>query len=261
MDILNLLPSVYEKFILYTLIFARISTMLTTFILLHRDMITTRIILSLSSILSFYVLLLYPPKQFGYDYFSLQMLIQVMTQMFIGFVSALILNIVFEVFVALGQVISTQIGLSMASLIEPRLGMITSLTHFYVILISLIFLFLNGHLFILKVLVDSFVTLPLFYQFVSQHAMMDILNYSSIIFSGSIVLSITIIITILLTNIALAVVTKFAPQFNLFSIGINISLIIGLLLIYLTFSTLVDKGEYLIQNGLNFLQNTLLKLA
>ncbi len=69
----------------------------------------------------------------NYDVFSFQMLLFVATQFFIGFVSGFIINIVFDVFLALGQVISLQIGLSMASLIDPRFGSITSLTQFYML--------------------------------------------------------------------------------------------------------------------------------
>lgn len=240
--------------------FTRISAFLSTFILFRRDSITLRITISLSAILAVYVVLIDPTKQASTDVLSIPIFIQMLYQVFIGFISALILNIIFEVFVALGQIIATEIGLSIASLMDPRFGGITSLTHFYVITTSLIFLLLNGHLFALKAIVDSFVALPLYHTFVPKTLITDILTYSSIIFSSSVLLSITIIMTVLLTNISLAVMTKFAPQFNLFSIGINITLIIGLFSLYLTFDVLVEKTMVLIQEGLQFLTLTLAKI-
>ncbi len=260
METINLVPSFYENFIMFGLVFFRIASLLTMFSLFRREMITSRIIISLSAILAFYVVMLNKNPVFSFDLFSLNMLLQLMLQVFLGFLGGFILNLVFEVFAALGQLVSTQIGLSLASLIDPRFGNITSLTHFYLIATALIFLFLNGHLFILKTIVDSFNILPLNQSISIKNLIPEILQYSSVIFSGSILLSITIVIAVLLTNIALAVMTKFAPQFNIFSVGINMTLIFGLICIYLTFEMFVEKGTFLIQECLNFLSNTYAKL-
>lgn len=260
MDIIKLLPTVYAKFILFVLIFTRISTLLASFVLLRRELITSRIILSLSTILSLYVLSAYSGHPVTYDVFSIELVIQMLLQSFIGLLSGLILNIVFETFVSAGQIISTQIGLSTVSLIDPRFGSITTLTHFYVITASLIFLFLNGHLFAIKAIVDSFNVLPLYQHIMPANLVMSVLNYAGIIFSGAISLSITIIIVLMLTNISLAMMTKFAPQFNLFSIGINMQLVIGLICIYLTFGLFIDNSSNLVRECVAFLQQSFIKM-
>lgn len=222
MDIIQLIPLVYNKFILFVLIFTRISALLTFFVLFRRDLITGRIIISLASILSLYILLLYPNMSVQYGLFSISMLVQIFIQAVIGLISGLFLNVIFEVFVVAGQVISTQAGLSVASLIDQRFGFITSLTHFYIITVTLLFLLLNGHLFVIKTLADSFSVMPVDQIFLPSHMMAQVLSYSSILFSGAVTLSITIVIVLLMTNIALAVMTKFAPQFNLFFLSVSI---------------------------------------
>jgi flagellar biosynthesis protein FliR len=257
MDIIQLIPQVYEKFALYVLIFTRISAMLTTFVLLKRDLITGRIIIALSSILSIYVFLLYPPMQITYDMFSLQWLIHILFQALLGLVSGIILNIIFDVFVGVGQVISTQIGLGMASLIDPRFGYITSLTHFYMITTTLLFLYLNGHLFAIKTILDSFTVMPVNYAAIPSDLLHSVLIYAGIIFKGSVMLSITLVIVLLLTNITLAIMTKFAPQFNLFSIGINMELVLGLFCIYITYQLFVDHSMNLINECLNYFYQSL----
>ena len=86
--------------------------MLYTFIIFRHEVITGRIIITLASVLALYIVILSPAPQTGYDVFSLQMLGQELMQVMIGFAAGLILNIAFEVFVVLGQIISTQVGLS-----------------------------------------------------------------------------------------------------------------------------------------------------
>jgi flagellar biosynthesis protein FliR len=254
MEILNLLPGLYEKFLIFLLIFTRISALLTTFVLFRREMVTSRMIISLSVILSLYVLMDANQQLYIADMFSLTMFIQEIFQILIGFLAGLVLNIVFEIFVGIGQIVSTQIGLSMASLIDLRFGYITSLTHFYVILGTIVFLSLNGHLFAIKLIMDSFSIIPLTYQGVPGGIFLGIANYASVIFSGSIMLCITVIVVIMTTNIAIAIMSKFAPQFNLFTIGINIQLIIGLLCIYITFYMLVNREFSFINDGFNVIQ-------
>jgi flagellar biosynthetic protein FliR len=259
MEILNLIPVIYAKFVAFILIFMRIATMLWTFNIFRRELITGRIIFSLASVLSFYIVAL-NNNVMNMDVFSLKMLISAFFQVFIGFLAGMILNIVFEVFLAIGQIISSQIGLGMASLYDLRFGSITTLSHFYMMVTTIIFLLLNGHLFIIQTIMSSFDVLPVDKTMLPQSLMSAVLSYSGTIFSGSIMLSITIIITILLTNTALAVMTKFAPQFNIFSVGINMTLIIGLITIYITFNMFIKEGNSILVESLNYLQTSLHKL-
>jgi flagellar biosynthetic protein FliR len=259
MEILNLIPVIYAKFVAFILIFMRIATMLWTFNIFRRELITGRILFSLTCVLSFYIVAL-NDNVMSMDIFSLTMLISAFFQVFIGFLAGMILNIVFEVFLAVGQIISSQIGLGMASMYDPRFGSITTLSHFYMMLTTIIFLLLNGHLYIINTIMGSFEALPISKTLMPQSLMSAVLSYSGTIFSGSIMLSITIIVTILLTNTALAVMTKFAPQFNIFSVGINMTLIIGLITIYMTFNMFINQSNHMLVDGLNYLQTSFHKL-
>ncbi len=260
MNIIDLIPYIFDRLIMFLLVFTRISAFFTTFMIFRRDFVNARIIISLSAILSVYALLFNQGMKVNYDVFSLSMLLQELFQFFIGFISGLILNIVFELFSGMGQIISMQIGLSLASVIDPRLGSITNLTQFYIYTIILVFLFLNGHLLVIKTLMDSLTVLPVGHYFVPDKLISSVLSYSSVIFSGAIMLSITVVIAVLITNFALAMMTRFSPQFNLFSIGINMTLILGLYCVYLTYSLVVDKGSGFLHESLSFLQGELGKL-
>jgi flagellar biosynthesis protein FliR len=254
MDILNLIPYIYGKLIIFILVMTRVSALFSTFVLFRRDYINARIIISLSTIIAFYVLMLTPIKPVSYDIFSIHMLMLSVFQFFIGFIAGFILNIVFEIFTAFGQIISTQVGLGLASLIDPRLGSITPLSQFYMYAVILIFLMLDGHLFLIKTIIDSFSIITIDQQSIPQELLLRVLKYSAIIFSGSILLSMSIVVSIMLTNFALAVMTRFAPQFNLFSVGINMTLIIGLICIFVTFNLFVEKSSSIFNEGLMFLK-------
>jgi len=257
MDILNIIPYSYDKLILFILVMARISALLSTFVLFRKDYINTKILISLSSMVSFFAMITINNHQFKFELFSLTMFMLVIFEVFIGITAGLILNIVFEIFTAVGQIISTQVGFSMITLIDPRFGAITPLTLFYNYSAILIFLSLDGHLLILKIILESFQALPVNTTFIPSDLLLSILKYTKVIFSGSVALSIPLIVTMLLTNLTIAVMSRFAPQFNIFSIGINISIILGLVFVLLTFSMFADNGIRVIQDGLLYFQGIL----
>lgn len=250
MDNLAYVNTIFENITSFMLIFTRIFAMLFSITIFRREMATIRILISLALILAFYVLILTKPLPFREDVFSISFVLQSLTQTMIGFISGMFINIVLEVFSSAGQIISMQIGLSTASLFDPKFGMITSLTHFYVITGMILFFGMNGHLIIIDMIVKSFYNLPADQIFTNFHTN-QIIKYASVIFRGGVIISLTLISAIMLTNICLAIMSKFAPQFNLFSVGLNMSLVIGLICIYLTYEIALDRGSDYLRDAFN----------
>lgn len=252
MEVLQLLPNLYANFIGFMLVFTRIMALLLTFMIFRRQMVTAKVMLSLGALLTCYVMMLYPNST-SVKYDTLQLYFQIVIQTGIGLISALILNLILEVFIITGQIISTQVGLSISSLIDPNYGTITSLTDFYFVTAMILFFAINGHLFLIKFIIDNFNVIPINEITLSHHSLFDLIKYANIIFSDSLLLSLTIITVILMANIALAVMTRFAPQLNLFSIGISLQLVIGLILVYGTYSLFINHAQDIFKHGFQFL--------
>ena len=251
MEILNYLSDIYKYFSVFVLINTRIMAFFTSLIVFKREMITLRVLVALSTILSLYVFTLIDHNLLQVDMFSILMVKTMFMEFIVGFSAGLILNFIFEAFIVSGQFISTQIGLSIASLIDNRLGFITPLTEFYFIVATLLFFLLNGHLFVIKMLISSYQAYPLFSSQHTDHIFNIVFTFSRTMFSEAIALSITLTAIILLCNLTLAILSKLAPQFNLFSIGINIELLLGLFVIYLTFTLFASHSQNAISNYLN----------
>lgn len=260
MNVTTLIPYIYERLGTFVLDFTRISAFFSTFVFFQTEIVNKRIILAISLILAFYSMFLYQIHSLPYDFFSIKMLVQIAYQFFVGMIGGLILNVTFEIFTALGQIISMQTGLSLAAVLDPRLGSITSLTAFYMYTLSIIFFSINGHLFVMKLLSDSFMALPIDKILVPQALLLDIMRYSTVMFSGAVGLAMSIIVTIMITNFALAMMSRFAPQFNLFSIGINMALILGLICVYITYNLTVVKGMAFLQEAMAFIHSILTRL-
>ena len=251
MDILSLIPTVYEKLMIFILVMTRISTLLTSLFVFRREMITARIVVSISGLMAVTVVLLNPQLAVPANFGGFAMTVEMVMQIFIGMTSGLLLNLMFETFVTFGQIVSTQLGLGFAGMIDPRYGSISNLTQFYMLVATILFFFLNGHLIVIKAIVESFNTLPLFHVFNMKTILQTVISYSGTMFTGGLMLAITLVIVLMLCNISLAVMTRFAPQFNLFSIGINMTLVLGLICAYLTFPLFMEQGTRVMQACFN----------
>ena len=94
--------------------------------------------------------------------FSVNLFIQIFIQLLIGFLLGFFVQVFFHIFVLAGQMIAMQMGLGFASMVDPTNGVsVAVVSQFYVILVTLLFLAMNGHLVALEVMIESFRQWPI----------------------------------------------------------------------------------------------------
>src|SRR5690606_10874343 len=95
------------------------------------------------------------------DAISLGNILLIGEQILVGALLGFTLQLFFHAFVVAGQIISMQMGLGFASMVDPTNGVsVPVLGQFYLMLVTLLFLAMNGHLVVFEILAESFVTLP-----------------------------------------------------------------------------------------------------
>ncbi len=243
MNPLALLPWVLAHMSMLALASLRIGVFASGFMFFTSAYINKRILIALIILLSVWVVMLLPmPAQIATLPPS-EMVVAGAYQVILGLLLALTFNVIFEVFTAFGQIVSSSIGLMMASMIDPALGNIATLTRFYYFCYLMIFLLLNGHLYVLRTVLESFVWFPLG-QSVLPHALLQhIFNFFCIILPQAVLLAITVMIATLLTNCAMALMTRLAPQFNVFSVGIGLTILFGFICVLITFQPALIQGQ------------------
>ena len=149
----------------------------------------------------------------------------------IGFISMMVLN----TFVLAGQIIAMQTGLGFASIVDPVNGInVPAVGQFYLILATLLFWTMDGHLSMIQMMVMSFDAFPIGEAWWTAQQFRDIAEWGSWMFVSAITLSLAPIASLLVVNLAFGVMTKAAPQLNIFSIGFSIAQIMGLIIIWIT---------------------------
>jgi len=147
--------------------------------------------------------------------------------------------------VVAGQAIAGSMGLSMANMIDPNLGNVPSLSQFFLIIGTLLFLSLGGHLIMISVLYSSFDLIPIAKGGFSIEMILALLIWSSQIFSGAVVIAFPILIGLLLVNSLLGLVSRAAPSLNVFAIGFPALIPLGLGMLLLTMTIWFEQVENL----------------
>jgi flagellar biosynthesis protein FliR len=156
-------------------------------------------------------------------------------QLVIGLAMGFSVSLAFAAVQLAGDFIGAQMGLGFAWFVDPQSSaqspMVGSLLN---LIATLIFLAIDGHLILLAVISKSFTFAPIGSTFVDVMDWHKLLAAGSTVFSIGLHLALPAVAAVFISNVALGVLTRAAPQLNLFAIGFPITLSLGMLVLWLS---------------------------
>ena len=177
---------------------------------------------------------------------SLSMLVDAVLQLFAGVGLGFATMVFFQLFIVAGQFIGMQMGLGFAAMVDPGNGVqVTALSQFYLILVTLMFLAMNGHLVLLDVLITGFKAFPLGTGVGLAELALEISRLGGWMFVGGVLVALPAVLALLVVNLAFGVMSRSAPQLNIFSLGFPFSLMFGLVIILLSLNGWLPQFENL----------------
>ncbi len=198
------------------------------------------------------------PEGPQYDALSLTVLIIIAQQILIGVALAFIFQVVFQVFILAGQYIAMSMGLGFASMNDPANGVtVTIISQFYLLTTTLLFLSINGHLVLIQIVVDSFTVIPIGISGLSPSAYYKIISIGGWMFASGFAIALPILTSLLIVNIAFGVMSRSAPQINVFVVGFPMTLIFGLFVMWLGFDAFLPAFREFTNQGFIFSQELL----
>jgi len=219
----------------------RISAMFVTIPVFSGRFVARRIIIAVVFVITLFTVPLLPEHPV-INIFSHQGMVTVIQQILIGLVSGFVLQLVFAAIIFAGQGIAYSMGLGFASMVDPSSGVsVPVISQFYLVLATLLFITLGGHLVLIEMLIDSFQTLPIGMRGIEKADFWIVIMWSSRIFSAGLLMAIPCIAALLMVNIAFGVVTRAAPQLNIFAVGFPVTLTLGLLLMWVTIPSVLHN--------------------
>ncbi|MDR3414138.1 MAG: flagellar biosynthetic protein FliR [Formivibrio sp.] len=168
-------------------------------------------------------------------------------ELLIGLSIGFVVRLVFSGMEMAGHLSGLQMGLGFASFYDPQHSTnVPIVSQFLSLFMLLVFLAFNGHLIVLRALFDSYTQLPIKAGLPGAGGLRLMADYGAIIFRAGVTLSLPVVAALLVTNLAIGVMTRAAPQLNVFAIGFPITLGIGLVALYLLLPFLVPHVDALL---------------
>jgi len=166
----------------------------------------------------------------------------------VGLAMGFLLQMTFASVVIAGQTLAMTMGLGFAMSVDPQNGVqVPVLSQLYMIMATLIFLAVDGHLLLIQLLVDSFTLLPVGLSGWRDDFGLDVVLWASQMFKSGLILALPALTAVLLINLAFGVITRAAPQLNIFAVGFPVTILAGFIFILLTipsvFSLLVEMFD------------------
>jgi len=177
-------------------------------------------------------------------------------QIIIGAALGFSLQILFDAVSLGGEMLGNSMGLSLSFNLDPQNGSSTpTVSQLYSLLVTLIFLVLNGHLALIRTLVDGFHTLPVGTTGLGANGYWAVVNWGSELFSGALAVALPGVTALLVANLAFGVVSRAAPTLSIFSVGLPISLVFGLMVIIADLPALESSFIRLLAVALDFVRH------
>ena len=164
------------------------------------------------------------------------------TGLLIGF-SAYICNTIIHFS---GKIIDMEIGLSMAQVFDPTTNTETGLTgSLYSYLLMLFMIVSNMHIFLLNALVDSYTLIPINGIKLDDTMYDTVMGFMANYFIIGFRIVLPVFASILLLNCILGIMAKVAPQMNMFAIGMQLKVMVGLFVMFITVAILPVLSNFI----------------
>lgn len=149
-----------------------------------------------------------------------------------------------------GQLAGLQVGLGFAVFFDPQgSGQTPIVAQFYGLIAILTLLAMDGHHLLLTALAESFRSLPVSLDPIAPPGLRVVVEWGGEIFRVGLMMSLPVVGSLLVANVALGVLTRAAPQLNIFAVGFPVTLALGFMMFYLSLPLVVPMIENLSQQG------------
>lgn len=228
----------------YLLILIRISSFVLTAPIFSYHTIPVRVKLAISLLLSLVAIQVVPVVELQYTGiigFSVLILKESVVGLVIGFMC----NICMYIITFTGQLIDMEMGLSMASIYDPLTNIQVSVTgNIYTYLVMLVMVVTNMHHYVLRAVLDTFG-----YFNVGQAVIDENLTQTAVEFMANyFIIGFRIVLPIfgcmLIINVVLGVLSRAAPQMNMFVVGLQVKVLVGILLLLIIIPTIPTVADF-----------------
>lgn len=182
----------------------------------------------------------------------------VLEEALVGLLLGFVAGLSMKALAIAGEFIDREIGFSMATTFDPNQGMVTITGELYDKIVCLVIVISNLHYYILSAAAQSFELVP-----VGSVVLNPGLIYTSLIqFIGQMFIigfriAMPVFLGATMLNVILGVLAKSSPQMNMFAIGMQLKVFVGLFLLAVCIMFIPNIANYIMERMRDMIQTIL----
>ncbi len=163
------------------------------------------------------------------DYTTIDLLIAMLREFAVGYAISFIMQLFLAVFHIGGELTDLQLGFSMAQMYDPSTNSQVSITgNLLTIMYVLLFFITNSHLNLMAVAAKSYSVVPVGLGGVSAKIGVYFIELFGYILVYAVQLALPVIITEILTEVAVGILMRVVPNINVFVVNLELKIVVGL---------------------------------
>jgi flagellar biosynthetic protein FliR len=237
-DVLGLPPAYFQ---LFFLVLMRVGAVILALPVLSSRNIPTIAKIGVSALLAFVLTPTLPANSPAIPTAMASFVLAIAQELLLGLVFAFVVQIVFSGLQMAGQLLGIQMGLNIASTLDPvtQSSQISYVDQLYALLAGMVFLTINGHHATIQALQASFTLVPVGQFAFNEGVSTDLVSLTVQALIISVRIGLPIIAALLLTDIAFLIIGRSAPQMNIFFVGQPVKIGVGLIAFFLALPTMI----------------------
>lgn len=178
------------------------------------------------------------------EVFALETFLAVLAEALVGLTLGFIIQIAFAAPLVASEVIGTSMGLGFANAIDPNSGTSSpAIGQFLTILLTLLFLSVDGHLILVELVMKSYVAMPPGAAWLSPDRLLNIAFFGGYAFLAGLLLALPVGFLLLCLNLVVGMLSRSAPALNLFAVGLPASVAVGVVALLVAMPAM---GDYML---------------
>jgi len=246
-----------ETLSIYIWPFVRIGAFVMVMPVIGGSFVPVRVRLLLTVVLTIAIAPVVPPTATP-GVFSAAGLVTMIQEIAIGVSMGFLVQLVFDAVALGGQVIGMSMGLGFAVFLDRTRGVnVPVLGQLFLMLSMLVFLAIDGHLAMIKLLAESFRAWPMAESGLTLPILSELLAWTSQLFIFGMKIALPAVTALLTVNLSFGVMSRAAPTLNLFAVGFPVAMLLGFTVIFLNMGVLVENVSMFLNQSISALSRLL----
>jgi flagellar biosynthetic protein FliR len=132
----------------------------------------------------------------------------------------------------------------MANMLDPNIGNVPVISQLLIVMSTLIFVGFGGHAILLGLILESFNSLPIGANILNQAIYGRVLQWSSMMFLGALLMALPVMVSLLFINVGLGFVARAAPSLNIFTVGFPALILTGFIVMIFSMTSNVARIDW-----------------